>query len=192
MQQRICLCFWRLVTQPEADKFSQVVSLFPKYKYNTVSGHCSKTWRQWNCDSLPDQHLSLKSFLLLPFFLHCESPGSGQKDVRHKPALLTTRLPFIHSFILRVKSALCCGGGKLLWVWLWCLLWHSFPKWPRSTHSSALTSQRSLVGSTAFYSLPAPRVTAKWGETLPGSTTSPLRRVFSNHTNPPQSPKTKV
>lgn len=68
MQQRICLylCFWRLVTQPKADKFSQVVPLSPKC--NAVSGHCSKTWRQQSCDSFPVQNFSLKSFLLLPFF----------------------------------------------------------------------------------------------------------------------------
>lgn len=134
------------------------MSLSPKYKHNTAPGHCSKTWRQQSCDSLPDQHSSLKFFLLLPFFFHCESPHSGQKDVLHKLALLTTQLPFIHSFIPRVQSALCCAGGKLSWVWLWCLLSHSFPKWLHSTHCSALTSQRLLVGSTAFYSLPA----SKW------------------------------
>lgn len=87
-----------------------------------------------------------------------------------------------HSFIPRVQSALCCGGGKLSWVWLWCLLWHSFPKWPHSTHSSALISQGLLVRSTAFYNLPAFKWQLNEEEPCLGaacSMTSLLRRAFS-------------
>lgn len=80
-----------------------------------------------------------------------------------------------HSFLPRAQFVLCCGGGKLLRVWLWCSPWHSFPErawrgtqtlllrtarsdpiaWTWSAHSSALTSQRLLVGNAAFYNISA-------------------------------------
>jgi len=126
-----------------------------------------------------------------------------------------------HSFVPKAQFVLCCGGGKLLRLWLWCPPRHSFPErawslaqppplrmarsdpipWTWSAQSSALTSQRLPVGNAAFYNVPARKRQTNEQKACLGAypMNSQLRRAFSIigitqilHSHPVFQTKTKV